>query len=632
MTRLLLTAALALAVALPAAAQTFQTDAHPAAGTLRPRADAPAEALDLTVRTVSETGMDDCPGFVDPSAPDAVVEWPGGATLRITTRADFDATLVVARPDGTFACNDDTDGLQPAVEIEQAARGRYAVWIGSFSADAAASQTPNVTLLAGRPAPPPVPALAARPSGGTARLSAGFEAQDGPTTREVAAGGLDAVSAMSLQTEGDEFGGCVGFVDASAPSLVVSYDGDGPLAITATSADQENATDLVLMVHTPAGTWSCNDDYASSDPTVVFEQAARGDYAVWAGTYQPLPRRATTRATVTVSETAPEMPDYGDDYGGYDDYGEASGPYSEGTYMSLLVDQAPAARIAVGAETAEVTASVVTTGTNPVSGPNCVGYLASSPTADVVMSGGGPFGITAVSNDTDDDLVMVVRTPSGRWFCSDDADNLDPGIQFGVDADSTAENGTYRVWVGSFRTPPGIDGMDEMPDAQTGPSSVTVRAERGVVVEWTETGMDDMGSDQPDFTDGTYEGTDLRPDAPMTTLALQDDAGTAAVTAGGTLINPVSGDACAGFVDARPTFAVTAAGPLRISATADEDDLVMVVQTPSGQWLCSDDADGSSNPAVSTEEAGRHAVWVGTFSRRPEGAPATATVAPDDGM
>ena len=243
------------------------------------------------------------------------------------------------------------------------------------------------------------------------------------------------------------------------------------------------------------------------------------------------------------------MPDYNDDYGD-GDYGgdEPSGPYGEGTYMSLLVDQAPAARVAVAAEAVEVTASLTTAGTNPVSGPNCVGYLAAAPTADVVMSGGGPFGITALGGD-EDDLVLVVRAPSGRWFCSDDADGLDPGIQFGVDADSTAE-GRDLPRLGRLVPRPRSCGHS----GSTHPSRVpvTVRAERGVVVEWTESGMDDMGMEQPDFTEGIYEGTDLRPDAPMTTIALQNGAGTAAVTAGGVLINPVAGDACAGFLDARP--------------------------------------------------------------------------------
>ena len=150
MIRAVLVAALAAVPVLAPAAQQMRTDARPAGGTLRPRADRPAEAVDLTARPLAPTGMDDCPGFVDPSAPDVVVEWPGG-DLRMTARADFDATLAVAGPDGTWSCNDDGEGLSPVVERSGAPRGRYAVWVGSL---AEAPDDRAATFIAGRPGPP----------------------------------------------------------------------------------------------------------------------------------------------------------------------------------------------------------------------------------------------------------------------------------------------------------------------------------------------------------------------------------------------------------------------------------------------------------------------------------------------
>ena len=226
--------------------------------------------------------------------------------------------------------------------------------------------------------------------------------------------------------------------------------------------------------------------------------------------------------------------------------------------------------------------------------------------------------------DDERDLVMVVRTPDGRWFCSDDADGTDPGVQFGSAGEAPAA-GTYRVWVGTFGDPSfgdmSIDGM-EMDSA---PVSVQVRAARAeLAVSEADFGMD---VEQPMFYDGTYAGTDLRPDDAAQTLRLSGGEARAAVQAGGALANPVSGTACSGFLSARPTFDVSATDGelLRIDATADDEDLVMVVRTPSGRWLCSDDA-GTRDPAVETDEDGRHAVWVGTFSRRDGGAAATATV------
>ena len=627
MTRAVLVAAFAaLPVLAPAAQPQMRPDARPTSGTIRPGADRPAEIVDLTARTVAPTGMEDCPGYVDPSAPDVVVDWSGG-DLRMTVRASFDATLAVSGPDGTWSCNDDSDGLMPVVEQMGAPRGRYAVWVGSLQED---PEDRAATLIAGRPAQAATPNASARPTSGTVRVEAGFEAQSGAVTRDVRAGGIDAAMSMGLQSA-NVMDVCTGFVDSAAPTAVVAYepaqaggDGQGTLVLSAASADTQMPTDLVLLVRTPEGAWRCNDDYGSSDPVVVVEGATRGDYAVWAGTYSSHARTSTVAATLSVSETAPPPPDMGMD-GMEDMEGMSRTPFSEGTYMPLQIDGRPAVRLAVGDAPASATTDVLAEGRNPVAGDVCSGYVTAAPTAAVEMSGSGPFGVTAVAADGSD-LVLLVQTPSGAWFCSDDADGLNPGVQFGTADDPTAEAGTYRVWVGTFADPNGMsdmEGMEEMP--AVGPTSVTVTAARGeIVVTQPDMGM---GMDLPDFMEGTYEGTDLRPDDALTTLTLRDGAATAQVTAGGALINPVDGDVCAGFVDARPTLAFTAEGsPLSVTAAATDDDLVMLVRTPSGQWLCSDDADGSS-PRVQTSEQGRYAVWVGTFSRRPEGVPADVTIA-----
>ena len=621
MSRALLAVLFAVVIAGSASAQTFNLRARPAGGTLQPRADRPAEMLDLVLRTGSETGMDDCPGYVDPSAPDAVVEWAGGGTLRLTARSAFDATLVVARPDGTWACNDDGEGLSPVIEVEQAARGRYAVWVGSLGPDTEARS--EVTLIAGRPTPAPVPDVAARPAGRTTTLTSGFEARDGAHIHTADAGGLDAVGSMEIEYGEEEYG-CAGYVDAARPSLVVTYNGGEMLAFAASTSDQDDTSGgLSLLVHTPDGSWRCGDAYVLAAPALGIADAPSGTYAVWVGTYNGRARRgAAVPATITVSETAPEA-DYGPD--------GPAGPFSEGTYTPLMLDERPAVRLVVGDAAVEAPASVRASGPNPVTGPNCSGFLPSSPTADVAMSGDGPFGITASAADGSD-IVMVVRTPMGAFFCSDDADGLNPGVQFGTTDDPTAEAGTYRVWVGTFADPnfsmdmEGMEGMEGMDMPTTGPTDVVVRAARGEITV-AASDFDIDPTDMPSFTEGTYDGTDLRSTSAGTTLRLADGSATASVTAGGDLLNPVVGDACTGFLDPTPTaaFEAPAGGPLRITAASDEDDLVMVVRAPSGQFFCSDDADGQ-NPAVDTAEAGRHAVWVGTFSRRPQGAAATVTV------
>ncbi|MBK7155376.1 MAG: hypothetical protein IPH72_26940 [Sandaracinaceae bacterium] len=44
----------------------------------------------------------------------------------------FDTTLVVQLPDGSFLCNDDTHGLNPAVQLEPVPSGQLRVWVGSY--------------------------------------------------------------------------------------------------------------------------------------------------------------------------------------------------------------------------------------------------------------------------------------------------------------------------------------------------------------------------------------------------------------------------------------------------------------------------------------------------------------------
>lgn len=74
-----------------------------------------------------------CYGFVT-SAPDLRVQWNGGGLRVAFTAFDGgDATLIIRRPDGVFACADDTGtSFDPAIELLNALPGSYAVWIGSF--------------------------------------------------------------------------------------------------------------------------------------------------------------------------------------------------------------------------------------------------------------------------------------------------------------------------------------------------------------------------------------------------------------------------------------------------------------------------------------------------------------------
>lgn len=75
---------------------------------------------------------DGCVGFAS-TQPTAVLRVSEAmASAQIDVQSSSDTTLIVAHPDGTFSCNDDTDGRNPRVTHALAA-GEHRVWVGTFS-------------------------------------------------------------------------------------------------------------------------------------------------------------------------------------------------------------------------------------------------------------------------------------------------------------------------------------------------------------------------------------------------------------------------------------------------------------------------------------------------------------------
>ena len=573
-----------------ASAQPMQTGAAPAAGALQASASGATLAFDVRAETLSP--VDGCPGYVAPSAPDAVVEW-GGGSLRFWARAAFDATLLVHTPAGEWACNDDAEGTQPAVLIESAAAGRYAVWVGSFSPGPAEAA---VTLWAGAPPPPPALDASAAPASGVLDAAGGFEAARGGIEVNVDAGGPDAAADLDLAG----VAGCAGYIDAGRPTAAVRYTAEGGTGALAVSAYALDA-DLTLVVQGPDGAVLCNDDFEGTDPTVVVEGAQSGRYALWVGTFGA--QLEPPRATLVLSETAPEVYDVIGDGEVFDELRSAA-PFSEGAYTPLDLDAPPPVRLTLdGDGPASASLSVRPSIANPVRGDACGGLVEPAPSAGVTLGGDGPVALSA---SAETDLVLLVQTPSGAWFCSDDADGFDPGVQI-----DEPRGGLYTVWVGSFGEP-------------AEPVEAVLTAERGALV----VSDDRYGPPVVSFTpqsDGLYDGTAIRGEAALT-LGVGDEV---AVAAGGPVLNPVEGEACGGFLSERPTAAVRADGPFAVSASAGGEDLTLVVRAPSGAWTCSDDAAGSDPQVVfGTPEDGPYSVWVGTFSRRTTPPEATLAVRP----
>ena len=79
---------------------------------------------------------DNCLGFAA-ADPDFVLDISESfARLTFLIASASDTTLIVNMPNGGWTCNDDTNGLNPALVLHNAPAGAYQIWIGSYAAEA----------------------------------------------------------------------------------------------------------------------------------------------------------------------------------------------------------------------------------------------------------------------------------------------------------------------------------------------------------------------------------------------------------------------------------------------------------------------------------------------------------------
>lgn len=220
-----------------------------------------------------------CPGFTGIEAPDAVLTLAEQeARLSVYAASDFDLVLALRAADGSWYCNDDSYGLNPAVTVDGAEPGEYAVYVGAYSQGAngsyglfAAAGEPDWTLAEGA-------------QGGGARLAADAppavgEIPFGPETR------IDPRLIFDIQpSEAEAFGlgeACAGFITFEQPDVVIS----ALPALPQLMVYMVSEADGVLVVVGPDGRLHCNDDFDGLNPGVMIPNPEPGDYAVFAGTY-----------------------------------------------------------------------------------------------------------------------------------------------------------------------------------------------------------------------------------------------------------------------------------------------------------------------------------------------------------
>ncbi len=233
----------------------------------------------------------DCVGHAT-SAPDVRLTWTGVSDwLRIFVVADGagDTTLLIRLPDGSWACNDDADGttLNPMVAFHDPLPGQYDIWVGTYEANESVPGTLHLTERDLGPTSVGAPGdgdaelvdTTAEPAFGAVALRAGFTLN--PDITNILGGGPVDVSYLG--------GDCVGHADPP-PDVRLTWSGASDWLRIFFNADADE--DTTLLVNLPDGTWTCNDDAGSLDPSITLRNPLEGGYNVWVGSYQtnePIP-------------------------------------------------------------------------------------------------------------------------------------------------------------------------------------------------------------------------------------------------------------------------------------------------------------------------------------------------------
>lgn len=215
---------------------------------------------------------DNCLGYAA-GDPDFLIELTSEfSRITFLIASAEDTTLIISLPNGSWACNDDSNGLNPALVFHRAPPGPYRLWIGSYSAAA----YDDSVLYISEAGPEALPTTATGPDPardplyGEKALAPGFAPS--PFTIQITGGGRNQVA--------DHIAGeqCRGYV-AEAPDFSVylsdSFD-EIWFAVNSPAA-------MTLLVNAADGSWHCSDDHLGTSPGIAFPFALAGLYDVWVG-------------------------------------------------------------------------------------------------------------------------------------------------------------------------------------------------------------------------------------------------------------------------------------------------------------------------------------------------------------
>lgn len=247
---------------------------------------------DIDVRSLNLG--DNCLGYAA-SDPDFLIDLKG-AFPRITflIASKEDTTLVINLPNGSWACNDDTNGLNPALVFHNAPAGGYRVWIGSYAAE---TNDESVLYIA-EAGPETLPTTATGPDPsrdplyGDVSLRPGF--QPSPFTVQIIGGGRNQIADAIAGEQ------CRGFVSEAPDFSIILSDSFAEISFALYSP-----ADMTLLANDADGAWHCNDDFLGANPAIGFRFPPAGRYDFWVGSADEDNYAA---AIFYVSEREPEAP------------------------------------------------------------------------------------------------------------------------------------------------------------------------------------------------------------------------------------------------------------------------------------------------------------------------------------
>ena len=564
----------ALAMTAPSPAQSFT--GPPAFGELdfTPGADPVSVRIRAAGAMSAERLSPFCPGYIS-EQPSVTVIVRSRGNVRFAAASDTDTTMVVRGPDGSLSCDDDgASAFNPGIAIDDAAPGRYDVWVGSFAPGVgypdAIVHVATDRFITDNP-------YSTAPSADTAPLQtvslrAGF--RNDPRRINVMAGGDGDMSSLDWS--------CFGST-SQAPALALDYEaGSLPLYIFMRS---EN--DGTLAVRAPDGTMHCNDDRIGLNPGVAFGAPESGRYLVWTGLLNQ--NRPAEAASLVISEIGFDGVDSRMDVAARPHHGERR------LRGGFLPDPVSIELTAGGPADLDMGTSggVIADGW-------CVGNSTRAPSFRLRFE--APMGPLFISLMSDADTTLAVNSPDGAWYCNDDTIGLNPVVRF-----DDAEAGVYDIYAGVYG--------DE-----------TVAAT--LLISEIGGGADPVSNQVNINADPLFGAITLA-------AGFLPDPHNLTVEAGGAIraneAIATRGDLwCAGHITREPTanlFWDGQGGPLYIWAESSVDT-TMAINLPDGSWACDDDSAGNLDPGLVFDTAlpGRYDIYVGTFSAGAAGAEARLRV------